>query len=181
MAKTCSKGHILDPSWKICPYCGESVIPDSPGGGRPTMQEGSAPALKPTVREEVAAEQERVEAQAKEEAARKTRMISEKDEDVKSLAWLIALDGPSRAATYQLLKDKTVVGSAMESDIQLGDQFVTSRHASFHFTAGKYFLTDLDSANGTFVNDKRITKKGLEDGDRVRIGETNYIFKCHIF
>jgi hypothetical protein len=170
----------MDPSWKICPYCGESVAAEG-AGPRPTAFEATGPELKPTVREDVVEAREQAEKLAEEESLRKTRMISERDQDVKSLAWLIALEGPTRASMYQLLKEKTVVGSSMDSDIQLGDQFVSNRHASFNFSGGKYFVTDLDSANGTFVNEKRVTKRSLDDGDKVRIGDTHYIFKCHIF
>ncbi|MFP4081973.1 MAG: FHA domain-containing protein [Candidatus Aminicenantes bacterium] len=171
-SKTCSRGHSLDPSWKICPYCGES-FQDTPSGRDETATEEIRPELKKTVREEVDLGRQEKET----EDTPKTKILIEKKPDIPALAWLIAVDGPTRASVYQLIKKKTVVGSSLENDIQLENDFVSSRHASIHFDKGKYYISDLDSANGTFVNERKITKRGLEDGDRVRIGDTNYVFK----
>ncbi len=171
--KRCSKGHPMDPSWKICPYCGESVQ-EGASGGRKTIREGNSPELKKTVREEVALEKKEAE---KEALSRKTKILKDKGPEIKALGWLVALDGPTRATVYQIIKEKTIVGSGMDCDIQLQEEFVSSRHASFHYEKGKYYVTDLDSANGTFVNRRRITKKGLQDGDTIKIGDTTYAFK----
>ncbi|MGB8951228.1 MAG: FHA domain-containing protein [Candidatus Aminicenantales bacterium] len=169
--KNCSKGHVLEASWKICPYCGEAVVRAS---------DAVPPELKKTVREDVAFEHEKAE-EARAAEAKKTKIIKEKSPEIKALAWLIATDGPMRATTYQIIKGKTTVGNTLSCDIQFQDEYVSSQHASFHFDKGRYTLTDLDSANGTYVNGKRVTKRGLEDGDRIKIGETTYVFKYFAF
>jgi hypothetical protein len=171
-AKTCSKGHILDPSWKICPYCGESIEEVSPESKK-TVREGISPALKKIVREEAALEKEK----EREMTSRKTEILKDRGPEISALAWLVALDGPTRATVYQLIKKKTAVGSYPDCDICIEAKYVSGRHASFHFEKGKYYITDLDSANGTFVNQKRVTKKGLEEGDRIKIGDITYAFK----
>jgi len=178
--KKCSKGHPMDPSWKICPYCGESTQA-GPAETKKTVVEGGAPALKKTVREEVALEMETAQEAEKKPLDRKTKILKQKPPDIPALAWLVALDGPTKATVYQIIKEKTTVGSGVESDIQIEEEFVSSRHASFYCDKGKYFVTDLDSANGTFVNGRRVTKKGLLDGDKIKLGETNYAFKFVVF
>lgn len=174
--KTCSKGHPMDPSWKICPYCGEGGQAAS-ADLKKTVSERVPRELKKTVKEEVALEKEK----EKEPGPKKTKILREKPAEVKAIAWLVALDEPVRATVYQIIKDKTVVGSSAECDIQFDDEFVSSRHCSIHFDRGKYTITDLDSANGTFVNGRKVAKRTIADGDKVKIGERTYAFKCHVF
>ena len=53
------------------------------------------------------------------------------------------------------------------------DQSVSRRHACITFENGEYYVEDLNSRNGTFVNEKKITvKTPLSQGDRVHIGDT---------
>jgi hypothetical protein len=174
--RTCSKGHPMDPSWKICPYCGEVIAAVSPELKK-TVREGVSRELKKTVKEDVALEKEK----EKEAADRKTKILREKPAELRAVAWLIGVDKPVRATVYQIIKDKTLVGNALECDIQVNDEFASGRHCSIHFEKDKYFITDLDSANGTFVNERKVTKKGLTDGDKIKIGERSYVFKCHVF
>lgn len=42
---------------------------------------------------------------------------------------------------------------------------------------GVCILVDLNSANGTFVNGERISERALQDGDRVRLGLLEFVFK----
>ena len=54
------------------------------------------------------------------------------------------------------------------------DGAVSRYHAELEFVAGCWFVTDLDSANGTWVNGKRIDpEEGLRVGDELRIGDTS--------
>jgi hypothetical protein len=178
--RTCSKGHPMDPSWTSCPDCGEAGQPAAPGLKK-TVREEAPRELKKTVKEEVALEREKEAAAAAAAPDRKTKILRERPTDIKALGWLVALDGPARATVHQIVKDKTLVGTAPEADIQIEDDYASGRHCSIHFEKGKYFVTDLASANGTFVNDHKVTKKALADGDRIRIGEKNYAFKSYIF
>lgn len=58
----------------------------------------------------------------------------------------------------------------------LDDSAVSADHASI-FTVGKdSFLKDLDSTNGTFINNKRIRKHHLKNGDRIAIGKHVIIY-----
>ncbi len=170
--RTCSKGHPMDPSWKICPYCGEGGEAVAQGLKK-TVKESVSPDLKKTVKEEAAPE--------KEAAGKKTKILKERPAEVKAVAWLIGIDEPVRAVVYQLLKDRALIGNSVECDIQLEDEYASGRHCAIQFEKGKYFVTDLASANGTFVNNRKVTRRALTDGDVIRIGERNYVFKCHVF
>ena len=62
----------------------------------------------------------------------------------------------------------------------LRDTPVSGKHASLRYKDQKFFLTDLDSTNGTYLNDARdpIAREELKDNDVVRIGEVSLKFKC---
>ncbi len=76
------------------------------------------------------------------------------------------------------------LGRHRASDIQIDDAAVSARHARIRVEPNKhfprfheYYLEDLDSTNGTFVNDRRITgSHRLRHNDRVRIAWNQFKF-----
>ena len=69
------------------------------------------------------------------------------------------------------------IGRSSDNDIILNDGRVSRRHARIVAEGGRYLLTDLNSGNGTFVNDAPITgPTELHPGDRIGIGETVLTF-----
>ena len=62
----------------------------------------------------------------------------------------------------------------------LRDTAISGKHASLRYKDQKFFLTDLDSSNGTYLNDSpsSIAREELKDNDVVRIGEVSLKFKC---
>jgi pSer/pThr/pTyr-binding forkhead associated (FHA) protein len=74
------------------------------------------------------------------------------------------------------LKDQTThIGRSAENDIQIRDNYVSRRHLELYKKGDKYFIKDLNSANGTFLNGKKIRSKvarGVKEGDTIVIGMT---------
>ena len=68
------------------------------------------------------------------------------------------------------------VGRTESCDLQLIDPCVSSQHCRFEGRAGRYWLTDLDSRNGTTVNGKTVSRWELRRGDTVRVGRTRIVF-----
>lgn len=64
-----------------------------------------------------------------------------------------------------------------EGDLALKDDTVSRRHASISNNGGSFFLQDLGSTNGTFVNNRRISQSPLANGDEIRFGNVQVIFK----
>ena len=83
--------------------------------------------------------------------------------------------GPKGRAVHPLDGDRQTIGRKAGNDLVLDwDGAVSRHHAELELVAGCWFVTDLDSANGTWVNGKRIeTKKALRVNDELRIGDTN--------
>lgn len=73
------------------------------------------------------------------------------------------------------------VGRKEDNNVVIGsDPFVGRHHCQFVEKNEQYFVVDLDSTNGTFVNSKRITGQyRLGDSDVVRIGNTVLQWKCY--
>ncbi|MBS2021073.1 MAG: FHA domain-containing protein [Deltaproteobacteria bacterium] len=67
---------------------------------------------------------------------------------------------------------RMVVGRKRPADLAVNDQRVSSRHCEFAAEDGLLVVRDLESINGTFVNERRIHEARLVDGDLVRIGNT---------
>jgi pSer/pThr/pTyr-binding forkhead associated (FHA) protein len=74
------------------------------------------------------------------------------------------------------LKDQiTYIGRSPENDIQISDNYVSRRHLELNKKGDKYFIKDLNSANGTFLNGKKIRSKvarRVKEGDTIVIGMT---------
>ena len=69
------------------------------------------------------------------------------------------------------------VGRAATSDIVLDENFVSSTHARFVPRGQFYYVEDLGSTNGTFVNEKQVSEAQLKLDTRVRIGETVFRYE----
>lgn len=76
-------------------------------------------------------------------------------------------------------KRKYIIGRASESNIKIDDKIVSRKHAELNYSNGKLYLTDLGSANGTFINAQKVNNetKEINLGDRIVLGESKYSFK----
>jgi pSer/pThr/pTyr-binding forkhead associated (FHA) protein len=87
--------------------------------------------------------------------------------------WILrnALDG-EQPLTFRVVPGATkTVGRAVRSDFILDAAMVSRVHCRLVVSqAGELEVEDLDSTNGTFVNDQRVRKALLNAGDRLRIG-----------
>src|SRR5215470_606265 len=63
------------------------------------------------------------------------------------------------------------IGRSPDNDLPVDNLAVSNYHARVYFEAGRLVVEDLDSLNGTFVNDLRVERATLHDGDRIHIGK----------
>jgi pSer/pThr/pTyr-binding forkhead associated (FHA) protein len=71
------------------------------------------------------------------------------------------------------LATNTVVGRGAECELRLDDTFVSQEHARIFAKNGSWYVEDLGSTNGTFVNEQRLAAPAmLTSGDRIRVGTT---------
>ena len=66
-----------------------------------------------------------------------------------------------------------VVGRAPECELLLADTYVSQQHARIFGKNGSWYVEDLGSTNGTFVNEQKLAAPAMvQPGDRVRVGTT---------
>jgi diguanylate cyclase (GGDEF)-like protein len=83
--------------------------------------------------------------------------------------------GAGMGTRYTLGNSPLIVGRDSTCDIHLDDQSVSRRHARIQPAIDGHYAVDLQSTNGTFVNDHPTAMTKLKDGDYVRVG--NWIFR----
>ncbi|MGZ6126531.1 MAG: FHA domain-containing protein, partial [Myxococcales bacterium] len=92
------------------------------------------------------------------------------------MALLRILSGSLESQEIELTPDPMTVGRASACNIRIGDAGVSSKHAKIWCEDGQYFLMDLGSTNGTFVNDRDVDREQLNDGDVITFGMTKAAF-----
>ena len=189
--KVCPNGHVMQPSWDICPYCQqmqEAMMRQGGaggggGGGGATMMAmggggggggGGMANMAP---------------------AGGTVMVNassigsgggggggggggSQDKSREVCGWLVALNGQHKGEDFRLRVGKNVIGTAADCDIVLSDKKLSRKHATIRFEGGEFQIADLDSSNGTHVNDEKVQKHDLIDNDIVKLGDIEFEFKC---
>ena len=82
--------------------------------------------------------------------------------------------------THELVGDVTTIGSAPLNHVVIDNPAVSAQHAILARVADSYRLKNLDSANGTQVNNISMTDAELKDGDKIRFGSVVAVF-CELF
>lgn len=92
---------------------------------------------------------------------------------------LAAISGKLKGAIFAINEDALVIGRETAADLCIADASVSRRHSRIEKKEQGFVITDLESLNGTFINDVPIKTRLLEHGDRVRIGESQFLFLTH--
>jgi hypothetical protein len=88
---------------------------------------------------------------------------------------LVINAGPDAGDEFALAED-TSVGRDSSCDVVLDDPYVSRRHARVTIENHRFFIYDLGTPGGTFVNDQQIQRRLLYEGDRIRVGRTTLEF-----
>ncbi|MHC4306915.1 MAG: FHA domain-containing protein, partial [Planctomycetota bacterium] len=95
------------------------------------------------------------------------------------MASLFVVSGKARGNYYLLNEGTVIVGRDEKADIQIVDEMVSRSHLEVTYEDGKpgCRLKDLQSANGVFVNNRRVAGEvEISDGDTIKIGETTLLY-----
>lgn len=87
-------------------------------------------------------------------------------------AHLWVCSGKNVGRRYRVDNAPRILGRAHGCDIVVEDERASQRHAQLQLIDGGHVIEDLGSTNGTYVNNQRVHKTGLKDGDLVQVGET---------
>jgi len=101
------------------------------------------------------------------------------------MAKLLKMHNGEIIEEYPITKSELKIGRALDNDIILHDETVSSHHAVLLLDSESedslervYRLKDLQSTNKTYVNNKVVAEQHLNDKDVVRIGLSHFEFDC---
>ncbi len=83
---------------------------------------------------------------------------------------------------FQVARQEMLIGRLPAASISLDDSTVSTRHAVLEseFSRDKqqtFFIRDLSSKNGTYIDGERVSRKSLNDGDEFKIGWSTFRFE----
>ncbi|HTP85526.1 MAG TPA: FHA domain-containing protein [Bryobacteraceae bacterium] len=168
MAKFCANGHQMEDTWQICPYCQKTGFQGSAAADAAKTRLETAPPPLPGVA-----------ATAPAAAGRKTVLLSEVRK-APVVGWFVAMSGEQKGEDFRVRDGQNTLGSAPDCDVVIRDVTVSGHHASIRHKDQKFVLSDLDSTNGTYLNEssESIAREDLKDNDTVRVGDVVLKFKC---
>ncbi|MCH7964054.1 MAG: FHA domain-containing protein [Bacteroidetes bacterium] len=186
--KTCNNGHNYDSSLSDCPYCPGSEVarelktstsnkktvidrqekiitePEIPS----PQSNAKSPTTQPASSEKTVIEN----------VAKKKKAVKDSSSLIKLVGWLVSYDIDPAGNDFKLYEGRTKIGRSNYCKIILNDSTISEEHALLFYKDKKFILQDELSANGTFVNGKRIEERALlKDGDEIKLGSVTFIIK----
>jgi len=94
-------------------------------------------------------------------------------------AWLISEQGGGLTAGERFdLFGGLSIGRSADADVQIEDRYASGLHARIYERAGSRYIEDMNSTNGTLLNDATLSGEAkLMPGDVIRIGDTQFRFE----
>jgi pSer/pThr/pTyr-binding forkhead associated (FHA) protein len=71
----------------------------------------------------------------------------------------------------ELHTDRTTIGRVEDNTFQIADASVSSHHCEVHLRGSDVFIRDLNSTNGSYINNDKITEQVLKPGQTLRLGQ----------
>lgn len=84
---------------------------------------------------------------------------------------LVALSEGYTGRSHELTVERTTVGRVEDNAFTIPEASVSSHHCEVLLKGNEVVVRDLDSTNGTFINDERITEGALKPGQILRLGQ----------
>ncbi len=160
LALSCTNcGNMLQADWDMCPFCGTPVGQVGTNAPQPAMP--GMPMPQDTGEKTMALNLDALDLGGK-------RTV---------VGWIVAQNGNHRGEDFRIYDGKNILGTAADCDIVITDPYLSAKHCTIRHENGNFQVTDLDSMNGTFVNQKRCQKSDLIDNDTIRLGRTEFKFK----
>jgi two-component system, NtrC family, response regulator HydG len=89
---------------------------------------------------------------------------------------LAAIAGKLNGKVFSLAECPVIIGRETTASLTVADPSVSRRHSQIDRDGDDFVIADLDSLNGTFINDVPVKRRTLRHGDRVRIGDSQFLF-----
>jgi hypothetical protein len=107
-----------------------------------------------------------------------TQVVKADDTGSHPLCALLGKAGPKRGMTISIDADKGLtMGRSRKCDLIIADGTLSAQHLKITMRRRRYFVNDLQSTNGTFVNNQRVESSELRPGDLLRLGNSEFLVK----
>jgi hypothetical protein len=112
-------------------------------------------------------------------ASQRGAAVAASGADRRVIGWLVSFDADPNGKSFTLREGRNTIGRDADNDCRVDDPKMSSRHATVQHRAGRTWLYDENSNNGTFLNDEDIfqDRPALVDGSVLRLGATRFIVK----
>ena len=87
------------------------------------------------------------------------------------MAKLVILTQGMTGRAHELNVDRTTIGRVEDNTFQIADPSVSSHHCEVLLRGGEVLIRDLNSTNGSFINEAQITESVLKPGQKLRLGQ----------
>jgi pSer/pThr/pTyr-binding forkhead associated (FHA) protein len=87
------------------------------------------------------------------------------------MAKLVILTQGMNGRVHELKADKTTIGRVEDNTFQIAEPSVSSHHCEVLLRGNEVVIKDLNSTNGTFIDDEKITESVLKPGHKLRLGQ----------
>jgi two-component system, NtrC family, sensor kinase len=94
------------------------------------------------------------------------------------MASLLVIRGHDQGKRFELTSPHETLGRDHANSIQLHDTEISRRHLELKRQDSGHLVVDLQSSNGTFVNNRRVERQALSNGDRLQVGRTLMIYSA---
>ena len=98
-------------------------------------------------------------------------MRNNNDPNQEKKAYLIV-----NSQVFPLTREITTIGRKLDNDLVIQDILVSRKHSEIRFVDGKYYIHDLGSTGGTYLNNKKINESILYSGDLILISNIPLMF-----
>jgi len=87
------------------------------------------------------------------------------------MAKLVILNQGMTGRAHELTVDRTTIGRVDDNTFHIADASVSSHHCEVHLRGSDILIRDLNSTNGTFINNEKIVEAVLKPGQTLRLGQ----------
>ena len=76
------------------------------------------------------------------------------------------------------VREEAVIGRSKKCDIYINNPYLSKNHSRITFSEGKFYIEDLKSTNGTYLNGKALGSRPvrLKDNDKITFGDLSFLF-----
>lgn len=87
------------------------------------------------------------------------------------MAKLVVLSPEQKGRSYELKVDKTTIGRVEDNTFPIAEPSISSHHCEVLLRGSDVVIKDLNSTNGTFINNEKISESVLKPGQTLRLGQ----------